>query len=78
MVKIQVRVFSDMNIMVIIVIFLGMMPGQQYGGNPNQQWYGQNQNPQAGYGYAPMPGIHLKLLEFILAVFILFISSESI
>lgn len=62
---------------VVIVIFIGMIPGQQYGGNPNQQWYGQNQNPQAGYGYAPMPGIYLKLWEFI-SVFIMCTCSKSI
>ncbi|XP_066254151.1 mediator of RNA polymerase II transcription subunit 12 isoform X3 [Euwallacea similis] len=33
----------------------GMQPSQQYGGNPGQPWYGQNQNPPQGYGYAPMP-----------------------
>uniref|UniRef100_A0AAR5PM52 Mediator complex subunit Med12 domain-containing protein n=1 Tax=Dendroctonus ponderosae TaxID=77166 RepID=A0AAR5PM52_DENPD len=34
----------------------GMQPGQQYGTNPGQQWYGQNQSAQQPYGYPPMSG----------------------
>lgn len=33
-----------------------MQPGQQYGANPGQQWYGQNQTAQQPYGYPPMSG----------------------